>query len=133
MKETKGVTLIEILIVIAIIGILFVLIASAGGGCSTGDGERVGRVVKLSHKGLIWTTWEGDMLLGGQGAVNSGLYRFSITDPQIVEKVKKAMESQSEVRVLYHQNLLFRPWQGSTTYFITGVEPVRPTLESNVN
>ena len=124
MKSQKGMTIIEVLVIIAIIGILFVIMTSANGGCSSGDGERVGKVVKLSHRGLIWTTWEGALLLGGQGAINNGLWQFSVTDPKMVEEIQKSMESQTEVRILYHQNIIKRPWDGSSIYFITGVEPV---------
>lgn len=129
MKNQKGFTLIELLIVVAIVGILAAVVLgggrSGGGGISMGDGDRVGIVTKLSHRGIVWTTWEGQMILGGQGTVTTNVWEFSIDDPNVLKEVQAAVDSQKTVKLTYHQNLLIRPWIGGTTYFVKTVSPIQ--------
>ncbi len=122
MKNKAGVTVVELLIVVMIIAIIASIFFSfSGEGLSRSEGDRVGKVIKLSNKGIFFKTWEGQLIAGGQGVINQGLWNFSVVDPEVVEKLKKAMETQTMVKLSYKQNLLYRPWKGSTTYFITDV------------
>lgn len=91
------------------------------------DGIRAGKVMKLSKKGILFKTWEGQMDLGGlyeaEGTATT-IWDFSIQDKAIVDSLYKAMESGSRTRLYYHQNFYTFPWQGKTDYFIDKVEPV---------
>lgn len=125
MKKSGGFTLIELIAVIIIIGILGIAVVGGGGGSiGTSDGDRVGIITKLSNSGLRFKTWEGEMILGGQGTVNAAAWKFSVADPEILKKVKSAVDSQKKVRLTYHKELFWKPWDGATTYFINGVTPV---------
>lgn len=75
------------------------------------DGSRVGTVTKLSYKGLIWKSWEGEMVMGGvrqnqdeNGNLNTvaNVFAFNV-DPDAVEKVRKAQESGRPVKLIYRQ------------------------------
>lgn len=118
----KGYTLIELMITVAIIGIVASTVL--GKGCSMGDGERVGVVAKLSHRGLAFETWEGQMIIGGQGTVTTNLWDFSIPDPAVVKEIQAALDSQKKVKLAYHQVLVPLPWRGSTSYYIKKVSPL---------
>ena len=128
MKPQRGFSLVELIIltmICVVIAITF-LVSSAGSrdGLTMGDGDRVGIVTKLSHRGVFWKTWEGQLILGGQGTVTTNVWEFSIIDPQLRDEIKKALDTQTKVRLSYHQNLLPRPWNGSTKYFITAVNVI---------
>jgi hypothetical protein len=93
------------------------------------EGERVGVIVKCSHKGLIWKTWEGEMQLGGvkpsEGGVVPNLWEFSLRrgeEGDLVQKVTEAQVSGRRVKVRYRQALSSAPWRGSTDYYLQSVE-----------
>lgn len=101
---------------------------------SYSEGERTGLVNKLSHKGWICKTWEGEMNMGGfrnssstdsDGNTTSSLvanvFEFTVQDPEIVQQIKEAMASSQIVTLEYDQQKLYNPCDSSTGYFITAV------------
>ena len=91
------------------------------------EGARTGVVVKLSQKGLVFKTWEGEMNVGSASAGEGGVmvptvFQFSITDPAVIATVSEAAESGRKTTLMYKQKLVL-PWrQGSTSYLIVGVK-----------
>lgn len=60
------------------------------------DGTRVGYIRKFSEKGLIWKSWEGEMMLtppAGVVMANVDTFAFSVRleDTTIVRQVNEAM------------------------------------------
>lgn len=53
---------------------IILLIMAKTGGVYKGysDGERTGVITKISKKGLIFKSWEGDMLVGGMATNSDG-------------------------------------------------------------
>ncbi len=93
-------------------------------GFSVSDGKRVGTVTKFSKKGILWKTYEGDLLLGGQGTVTSSHWNFTVSDSTVALKVEKSMDEQDLIEAEYHQCLFVFPWNGDTNYFVTNVKLV---------
>lgn len=97
------------------------------------DGDRAGVVNKLSRKGIIFKTWEGEMNLGGfrnqanaatgqsTGAMTANIFTFTVEDEVVVEKLRAAMAEGRVVSLTYRQELIVMPWRGDTNYFITNV------------
>ena len=121
MKNRKGFTLIELLVVIAIVGIITALVGSFVFG-STSDGARVGTVVKFSHKGNIFKSWEGELALGG--GTSTKFWEFSVTDETVVKDVQSALDSQKVVKMEYHQKRFRNPTAANTTYIVSKVTTV---------
>jgi hypothetical protein len=82
------------------------------------DGSRVGVVNKLSHKGLIFKSWEGEMVMGGMrqqsntdsdgntsSSMVANVFAFNV-DPDMVDQVQAAQRSGRPVELVYHQWLL---------------------------
>jgi len=69
-KENKQaiIFLVYILLVLPLIPAFPYIWGLAGFHLEVSEGYRVGQVVKLSHKGILWKTWEGTMGLTQSGA-----------------------------------------------------------------
>ena len=71
-------------------------------------GERTGVVTKLSLKGLIWKSNEGDMLVGSVAADSNGtafpiVWNFSVKDNATAKAIETASEKGNRVTLHYHQ------------------------------
>jgi len=72
------------------------------------EGERTGVVYKLSKKGLIFKSWEGEMNLGGAAQGEGGIvipnsWAFNAEDPKVVADLNAAAKSGRRVTVRYRQ------------------------------
>lgn len=117
-----------------LVGVLFifVLVGLAFAGCGMGcmpnysDGQRVGDVVKFSRKGVIFKSYEGDLVLNAFNLKNrdqnvGNLFSFSVTDPAVAAEMEKNIGRR--VKIHYHQ-YLFAPWTQSTEYTVSKIELV---------
>lgn len=84
--------------------ILIVICAIVLSGCvirtDPGHGRKVGRIVSLSKKGLIWKTWEGELIRGGfvDGSGSMGTsFRFTIEDDRLIDLAIECLDKQYEV------------------------------------
>lgn len=93
-------------------------------------GMRAGSIVKLSEKGVLFNTWEGQMFLG-QGVVanenvtnvNSNIWEFSVvSNDTLIDKLYYYMGKGKRISLVYHQKYVKLPWRGDTDYIIVGVK-----------
>jgi len=85
------------------------------------SGDRVGYVQKVSRKGWVCKTWEGELAMSTQPGVAPQLFPFSIRDENVANQVAKA--SGQRVRLKYDQHRgVPSDCFGETEYFVTGVE-----------
>lgn len=89
------------------------------------NGVRTGEIIKLSNKGIIIKSNEGQMLLGGLSnngeTIGANIWSFSVEDPEITRKLQEAMEKKHKVTLHYRQYLM-QPVKFDTEYIITRVE-----------
>jgi hypothetical protein len=92
------------------------------------DGERTGLLTKLSRKGNIFKTYEGEMLIGNfQQAPNVMVpekFFFSVKDQSIADSLMKMQGKQ--VSLSYYQYRRSLPWRGESEYIIVGINRVVP-------
>lgn len=103
---------------------LSLLLILALTSCVYSDGDRAGQVVKLSRKGLIFKTYEGELatLAKGQvGTMMSNTFHFTVKDEAVANKIRVAMELGGNVSLHYDQAFIKLPWEGETAYFVTKV------------
>lgn len=94
------------------------------GAITYSDGTRSGVVVKVSTKGLLFKTVEGEMNYGGSLDVGGvpKVFEFSVADAKIKDELIAAEKQGRRCTLHYKQQLLSQFWKGQTTYFITKVE-----------
>ncbi len=83
------------------------------------EGVRSGELIKISRKGILAKTWEGEI---SQGISGAQIFTFSVLDKdeEVIEKLK---EYQGEyVKLEYVERYATFFWLGDTKYFITNVE-----------
>lgn len=108
--------------VLIICGALFVWVS----GWTYSDGTRAGELIKVSRKGVVFKTWEGQLNLGGFDSGSEGLvgniWNFSTTNKEVYQKLQEL--EGNKVKLSYKQRYKTMPWQGKTEYFIDKVELV---------
>ena len=88
------------------------------------EGNRTGLLFKISKKGIVFKTYEGQLHLGGSIQMSpQSVWDFSAKDASIYQKLQQ-FEGKN---VSLHYNELVNPfiWQGETKYIVDGVTPVQ--------
>jgi hypothetical protein len=88
------------------------------------DGSRSGMLQKLSHKGNIFKTHEGELVLSSIAssanvALASEKFYFSIADDSIAKKMNEF--EGKRVKLHYEEKKGALPWRGESNYIVDGV------------
>ena len=92
------------------------------------EGTRAGQLIKITKKGFVFKTNEGELNMGGLrvGSANDGLegnlWQFSVLDENVLNLLE-ASEGK-RVKLSYKERFKSMPWQGDTNYFIVAVEVI---------
>lgn len=113
----------------AILTALIILVLLAAGWLwltlhwSYSEGERAGYVQKLSKKGWLCKTWEGEIVMVTMPGAIPEKFEFTVRDESVVEKINA--EAGNRV-VLHYQQHKFIPTScfGETEYFVDSVRGV---------
>jgi len=98
--------------------------AAASAGATRSDGERIGYITKVSHRGNVLKSDEVIVQLGNAG---NQFQAMSILDDQIAACALEFLKSGLRVRVNYRQSLIRNPARRDTTYDIIGIWPAPKT------
>ena len=87
---------------------------------SYSSGERAGWVQKLSHKGWLCKTWEGELSLVSLPGSTAEKFLFTVRDDAVAEKVTKLIGRRVS---LHYEEKVGLPTScfGETRHFVTGV------------
>ncbi|MFL5368911.1 MAG: hypothetical protein ACJ78Z_01880 [Myxococcales bacterium] len=90
---------------------------------SYSKGERVGYVQRLSRKGWVCKTWEGELAVATVPGVAPDKFYFSVRSEPIASQVNGTLGKR--VRVIYAQHK-FIPTScfGDTEFFVAEAQPV---------
>ena len=82
------------------------------------EGVRSGELIKISNKGVLYKTWEGEI---SQGISGAQIFKFSVESGE-KESIEKLQKLQGRyVKVTYIERFGSFFWLGDTKYFITKV------------
>ena len=96
------------------------------------SGERVGYVQKLSRKGWICKTWEGELAMANLPGTMPQLFNFSVRDDDVAEQIESYGGQPVAITYKQHRGVPFSCF-GETEYFVSAVRPVSaPTLRGTL-
>ncbi len=84
------------------------------------DGRKSGQLVKISHRGVIFKTYEGTLNLSPNGMMTP--WDFSADNLEVSRKLENFEGKQ--VTLHYKQRYQVFFWQGDTDYIVDEVEAV---------
>jgi hypothetical protein len=88
------------------------------------DGNRAGILVKVSKKGVVFKTYEGQLHLGNSMQMNEqSIWNFSARDEAVYRKLQQ-FEGKN-VSCHYRELVGAFPWQGETNYIVDDVIAVQ--------
>lgn len=91
------------------------------------EGTRAGVLTKLSKRGFVLKTYEGELNMGGLGnipntAQGNQIWNFSVKNEAVAAELQK--HEGERVVLQYEEKIKAMPWQGETNYFVVGVKEV---------
>jgi len=92
---------------------------------SYSEGERAGFMQKLSSKGWVCKTWEGELSLVALPGAAPEKFLFTVRDDAVAAKINQAVGLR--VALTYEQHVgLPTSCFGDTEYFVTNVKTIQP-------
>lgn len=88
------------------------------------EGTRTGTLVKISKKGVVFKTYEGQLHLAGSMMMSQqSTWEFSAQNAAVYEKLQQF--EGKVVKCHYKQKIDAFPWQGDTDYIVYDAEAVQ--------
>jgi hypothetical protein len=116
-------------VLVWLLALLVALAAAAAGYTwlslrwSYSEGERVGYVQKLSRKGWLCKTWEGELaMVTMPGAIPEKFY-FSVRSDAIAEQLNRTLGKRVELKYQQHPGVPTSCF-GETDYFVSEAKAV---------
>ena len=125
MPITKKNVLMSVGGLFAAIAIVFALYVTAALHWSYSKGERAGFLQKVSDKGWICKTWEGELSMVALPGAAPEKFLFTVRDAEVAKQVSAA--AGKRVTLIYEQHIgLPTSCFGDTDYFVTGLQEIAP-------
>jgi hypothetical protein len=92
---------------------------------SYSEGERAGFMQKLSKKGWMCKTWEGELSLVALPGAAPEKFLFTVRDDEVAARINQQVGQRVALTYEEHRGLPTTCF-GDTGYFVTGVRLVSP-------
>jgi len=113
----------SILLVVLSAIALFALYIFIALNWSYSTGERAGFLQKVSNKGWICKTWEGELSLVAMPGAAPEKFLFTVRDEAVAQKIIAAAGKRVTLNYEQHKGLPTSCF-GDTDYFVTGVTEI---------
>jgi hypothetical protein len=91
------------------------------------EGERAGFMQKLSKKGWLCKTWEGELSLVALPGAAPEKFFFTVRDDAVADKINKLVGQRVALVYAEHKGVPTSCF-GDTSYFVSDVKAVQPNL-----
>ncbi len=86
------------------------------------EGERKGTLIKITKKGNVFKTIEGEMWLSCRQMLNAEKFYFSVRNEALADSLKNLQDEC--IQLTYKQHLKAIPWRGDSEYIVVGFQRV---------
>ena len=93
-------------------------------GYTYSRGDRAGYVQKLSKKGWLCKTWEGELAMANLPGTMPEIFRFTVRNDSIASLIDKNVGKRVSLSYEQHRGVPTSCF-GETEYFVTSVRPVQ--------
>jgi len=108
-----------------VLALLFAAYVAIALNWSYSTGERAGYLQKLSFKGWVCKTWEGEQSMVPLPGATPEKFLFTVRNPEVVAQLNAVMGKRVTLNYEQHKGLPGSCF-GETEYFVTGVKEVTP-------
>jgi len=123
MAINKKKILVSLMLIVAFVIVVFFGYVWVALHWSFSKGDRVGYVQKISQKGWVVKTWEGELqMMSVPGAVPDK-FMFSVRDDAVAEKINSVAGKKVSLTYEQHKGVPTNLF-GETEYFVTNVKVV---------
>ena len=116
------IALLAVILVPVVIAALWVWIAL---GYTYATGERAGYVQKISKKGWLCKTWEGELAMANLPGTMPQIFTFTVRNDSIAHVIEQNAGKQVSLTYQQHRGVPTSCF-GETEYFVTGVHKLGP-------
>jgi hypothetical protein len=109
--------------IVVVPAFVFTVWAGVALSFSYSEGTRTGFVQKLSRKGWVCKTWEGEMAMTAQPGVAPTLFSFTVRSDSVAAAITAVEGKQVTLTYEEHQGVPSSCF-GETGHFVTGVRTV---------
>jgi hypothetical protein len=117
-------------ILLKILGTLFALILLVAGGWifatlhyTYSSGERAGYIQKISKKGWICKTWEGELAMANLPGAMPQIFTFTVRDDEVAHQIEQHAGQPVSLSYEQHPGIPSTCF-GDTEYFVVKLTPV---------
>ena len=122
-KRNKALIILMILILVPAIAIALWIWVALGFTYSSGD--RAGYLQKISKKGWVCKTWEGELAMTPLPGATPQYFSFTVRNDSIAHLLEDNAGKQVSLRYEEHRGIPSSCF-GDTRYFVTGVHRISP-------
>lgn len=124
-KKTHRKVLIALLALILVPVVAVALWAWVSLGYTYATGTRAGYIQKISKKGWLCKTWEGELAMANLPGTMPQIFSFTVRNDSIAGLLEKSAGKQ--VSLIYEQHRgVPTSCFGDTEYFVTGIRRIGP-------
>jgi hypothetical protein len=119
-RNKLAIALLILILVPVVIAALWVWIAL---GYTYASGERAGYIQKISKKGWLCKTWEGELAMANLPGTMPQIFTFTVRNDSIAHVIEQNAGKQVSLTYQQHRGVPTSCF-GETEYFVTGVHKV---------
>ena len=124
-KKKRNKVLIWLLVLLLIPVVIVALWVWVSLGYTYSTGERAGYVQKISKKGWLCKTWEGEIAMANLPGTMPQIFSFTVRNDSIAHVIEQNAGKQLSLTYQQHRGVPTTCF-GETEYFVTGVHRIGP-------